>query len=276
MVAVLTVFAWTGIDSAMSFYDAVAQPVTTLPTGGFSTAHVPLEGFGAASQWAIAFFMVVAGVNFALLYRAFFRRQPRVFAPRRGNPPLSRPARPRLRRSSSVELWSEGVLRGEEAIRHSVVNAVSTMTTTGFASDRLQPVAAAGRDRPRRADVRRRLRRLDGRVGQGRPALAPRPHPQAGARPDGAPGSGETASTSTRDPVDERILRAISSFVLLYVGVFAVGTLLLVVDAARVTAVSACSMRSLPPRPPSGMSVPASASRARWARSSRSATSRRS
>ena len=35
-------------------------------------------------------------------------------------------------------------------------------------------------------------------------------------------------------PVDERILRAVSSFVLLYVGVFAVGTLLLVVDAARV------------------------------------------
>ena len=35
-------------------------------------------------------------------------------------------------------------------------------------------------------------------------------------------------------PVDERIVRAISSFVLLYVGVFAVGTLLLIIDAARV------------------------------------------
>jgi trk system potassium uptake protein TrkH len=35
-------------------------------------------------------------------------------------------------------------------------------------------------------------------------------------------------------PVDERIVRAVSSFVLLYVGVFGAGTLLLVLDAARV------------------------------------------
>ncbi len=35
-------------------------------------------------------------------------------------------------------------------------------------------------------------------------------------------------------PVDERIVRAVSSFVLLYVGVFAFGTLLLIIDAARV------------------------------------------
>jgi len=35
-------------------------------------------------------------------------------------------------------------------------------------------------------------------------------------------------------PVDERILRAILSFVLLYIGVFALGTFFLVGDAARV------------------------------------------
>jgi trk system potassium uptake protein TrkH len=37
-----------------------------------------------------------------------------------------------------------------------------------------------------------------------------------------------------RQAVDERVLRAISSFILLYVGFFVVGTLLLVVDADRV------------------------------------------
>jgi trk system potassium uptake protein TrkH len=36
-----------------------------------------------------------------------------------------------------------------------------------------------------------------------------------------------------RAPVDERTLRAISSFVLLYVGIFAVGALVLVADSAR-------------------------------------------
>ena len=36
-----------------------------------------------------------------------------------------------------------------------------------------------------------------------------------------------------RHAVDERILRAVSSFVLIYIGLFIVGTLLLVVDADR-------------------------------------------
>ena len=81
MIAVLTVIAWTGLDSTMSFYEAVAHALTTLPTGGFSTQARSLEEFGAASQWAIAFFMVVAGVNFALMYRAFFRATATRFRP---------------------------------------------------------------------------------------------------------------------------------------------------------------------------------------------------
>jgi trk system potassium uptake protein TrkH len=116
MVVVLTVIAWTGLDSAMSFYQAVAHALTTMPTGGFSTEARSLEAFGAASQWAIAFFMAVAGINFALMYRAFFRRQPGVFL---------RDEEFRLYVALLllgslvvvVELWSENVLRGEAAIR---------------------------------------------------------------------------------------------------------------------------------------------------------------
>ena len=140
MMAVLTLIAWTGLDATMSFYDAVAHALTTLPTGGFSTRARSLEEFGAASQWAIAFFMVVAGVNFALMYRAFFRRQPRVFVRDeefRLYLALLASARPCWPSSSGAR----ASFAGEAAIRHSVVNAVSSMTTTATRA----PTSTSGR-----------------------------------------------------------------------------------------------------------------------------------
>jgi trk system potassium uptake protein TrkH len=232
MVAVLSVLAWTGLDSAMTFYDAVAHALTTMPTGGFSTRARSLEEFGPASQWAIAFFMTVAGANFALMYRAFFRRHPRVFV---------RDEEFRLYLSLLalgsavlvVELWTEGVLRGEAAIRHSVVNAVSTMTTTGYASTDFNdwPLFAAivlvalmfvgGSAGSTTGSIKVVRHLLLGRI-LGR-ELDQTVHPEAVAR----------IHLNAR-AVDERILRAVASFVLLYVGVFALGAFLLALDAARV------------------------------------------
>jgi trk system potassium uptake protein len=232
MIAVLTAFAWTGLDDAMSFYEAVAHAFTTLPTGGFSTRARSLEEFGAASQWAIAFFMAVAGANFALLYRAFVRRHPGVFA---------RDEEFRLYVSLLalgsvvlvIELWSEGVLRGEAAVRHSVVNAVSIMTTTGYVSADFNtwPLFAAvvlvalmlvgGSAGSTAGSVKVVRHLLLGRILRRELDQAVHPEMVARVRLNGR-------------AVDERILRAVSSFVLLYVGVFALGTLLLIVDAARV------------------------------------------
>jgi trk system potassium uptake protein TrkH len=232
LVTVLSVLAWTGLDSAMSFYDAVAHALTTMPTGGFSTRARSLEEFGAASQWVIAFFMVVAGMNFALLYRAFFRRRPQVFF-------SDQELRLYLTLLAlggavlAIELWSEGVLRGEAAIRHSVVNAVSVMTTTGYASTDFNewPLLAAivivalmfvgGSAGSTAGSVKVVRHLLIGRILSRE--LDQTVHPEVVAR-----------IHLNRRPVDERILRAIAGFVLLYVGVFAAGTLLLVIDAARV------------------------------------------
>ena len=232
MIAVLSIIAWTGLDSAMSFYDAVAHALTTLPTGGFSTRARSIEEFGAASQWAIVFFMVVAGANFALMYRAFFRRQPRVFV----RDQEFRLYLTLLALGSTVlviELWSEGILQGEAAIRHSVFNGISLMTTTGYATVdfnawpllatvvlvALMFVGGSAGSTSGSVKVVRHL--LLGRIL--RRELDQTVHPEVVSR----------IHLNGR-PVDERILRAISSFVLLYVGVFAVGTLLLIIDAARV------------------------------------------
>ena len=122
---------WSGIDPKMSFYEAVAHAFTTLPTGGFSTEPRSLEAFGAASQWAVIAFMLVAGMNFALIYRTL-RRQ--------GHPGRDEEFRLYtlllvLAASLLVaKLVGRGIYEGEEAVRHAAFQAVSVMTTTGYAS----------------------------------------------------------------------------------------------------------------------------------------------
>jgi trk system potassium uptake protein TrkH len=57
-----------GLAPNMDLYNAVAHALTTLPTGGFSPQARSLEAFSPAVQWAVMPFMVVAGTNFALFW----------------------------------------------------------------------------------------------------------------------------------------------------------------------------------------------------------------
>ena len=77
LAAILATFGWTGVDPRMDFYEAVAYAFSTLPTGGFGTDPRSAEIFAPASQWVLALFMMIGGINFALLYAAFVRRRPR-------------------------------------------------------------------------------------------------------------------------------------------------------------------------------------------------------
>jgi trk/ktr system potassium uptake protein len=232
MVVILVAFAWSGIDEKMSPFEALAHALTTLPTGGFSTEARGAEAFGAASQWVFVAFMVIAGANFALLYRVFVRGQAQ---------PLVRDEEFRLYIALLTlaslfvvgELWVEGVAKGEEAIRVSAFQVVSIMTTTGAASTdfNLWPLFAAlvliavmffgGSAGSTAGSVKVVRHLLIGRIL--RRELDQTVHPEIVSR-----------VRLNGVPVDERILRAISSFVLLYVGVFALGTFLLMADGARI------------------------------------------
>jgi trk system potassium uptake protein TrkH len=232
MIAILTAFGWTGVDESMSPFEALAHALTTLPTGGFSTEARGVESFGAASQWVIAGFMVLAGANFALLYRALIRGQPG---------PLVRDEELRLYfvllALASViviaELWTEGVAKGEEAVRAAVFQVSSIMTTTGAASTDFNqwPLFAAitlvalmffgGSAGSTSGSVKIVRHLLIGRIL--RRELDQTVHPEVVSR-----------VRFNGVPVDEKTLRAVLSFVLLYVGVFAVGAFALVADAARV------------------------------------------
>jgi trk system potassium uptake protein TrkH len=227
----LSIVAWTGLDERMSVYEAVAHSFTTLGTGGFSTRARSFEEFGAASQWVVTAFLVVAGMNYALLYRGLLRRRVRIFA-RDDEFRLYIALLALASLLLLVELWSEGVARGEEAVRFAVFQTVSIMTTTGFANAdfnewtsltsvvlvALMFCGASAGSTTGSIKVVRHL--LLGRIL--RRELVQTAHPEL-----------VSPIRLNRTAVDERSLRGVIVFVLLYVGCFALGAFALVGDAAR-------------------------------------------
>jgi trk system potassium uptake protein TrkH len=231
-ILVLSVFGWTGIDDRMSFFEAAAQSFSTVATAGFSTQARSLEPFAAATQWAVVVFMILAGTNFALMYRALVRRTLRpfhrdeefrvyVFFILAGSAILF------------VELVSENIFGGADAVRHAVFNAVSMMTTTGFATADFNQwtsltaltlvglmfvSASAGSTSGsikvvRHVVIAKVLRR----------ELQQTLHPEL-VMP---------LRVNSR-VIDERAVRGVIAFALLYLGTFAAGALALLLDAARV------------------------------------------
>ena len=230
-IVALTGLGWTGVDPRMNLYEAVAHTFSTMPTGGFSTQARSVEGFAAASQWVIAFFMAIAGANFALTYRALLRRQPGVFV----RDEEFRLYVALLTLGSLVlfaELLSRDLYAGEEAVRQAVFQTVSMMTTTGLASAdfNLWGLLAAvvlvalmlfgGSAGSTAGSVKVLRHLLLGRILRRELDLSIHPELVSHVRYNGR-------------RVQGQILRAVQSFVMLYVGLFALGTFLLVADAAR-------------------------------------------
>ncbi len=230
----LSAFAWTGVDDSMSPYDAVAHALTTMPTGGFGTRGTSLSTFAPASQWVIIVFMILAGANFALLFRVVVRRRPQA---------LVRDDEFRLYLlllavGGSIllaELLGDGIFRGESAVRHAALQAVSTMTTTGYASAdftgwtaltamtivALMFVGGSAGSTGGALKVVRHL--LIGKVL--RRELHQMIHPEA-----------VIPIRLNRVVVDERTLRGVITFVLLYIGIFVVGAAGLAIESARLNA----------------------------------------
>jgi len=230
LAAILTIFGLTGIDSRMTPFNAVAHAFSTMPTGGFSPEARSMEPFAAATQWVVILFMVLAGLSFTLLYRAFVRRRPRR---------LFRDEEARfymviliaVSALLTVELWREGILQGESAIRGSVFQVVSMTTTTGFANVdfvgwpalalmilvALMFVGGSAGSTGGSVKVVRHL--VLAKVI--RREMRQTVHPEAvmPIRLNGA-------------VVDERTIRAVTTFVLLYIGIFVAGAALLALDAA--------------------------------------------
>lgn len=230
MILILSIFGWTGVDPLMTPYQAAAHAFTTLPTGGFSPQARSAESFAAASQWVMVVFMIVAGANFALQFRALRRRI---------NPLRDEELRAYLviLAVASLILFLE-LLRadlysaGEEAVRQSVFQVVSLMTTTGYASaDFAQWTTLTGLTLVAVMLIGGCAGSTAGSIKVGRHLLIAKLLRR------------ELDQTVHREAVvpirlngrvvDERTLRAVLAFGVIYVGLFMAGSLLLTIESAR-------------------------------------------
>jgi trk system potassium uptake protein len=229
-IVVLAGLGLTGVDPRMTLFNATAHSFATIATAGFSPEARSIEPFAATTQWVLVVFMLAAGTNFALLYAGIVGRRLGVFA-------RDEEFRVGLALAAAasvvvvVELISADVLTGHAAVRHGVFNTVSMMTTTGFASaDFAQwtsPTwlvlfgvtlvgASAGSTSGsikliRHLTIAKMLRReIDQTV-----------HPEV-----------VTPLRVSGATVDDRALRAIIVFVFLYLGVFAAGAVVVLVDSS--------------------------------------------
>jgi trk system potassium uptake protein TrkH len=127
----------------MTLYNAVAHPLTTLPTGGFSPEARSIEAFSAAAQWVIIPFMAVAGTNFALFWKAL-RGDWRVFG--RDSEFRTYAGAMAVLTAILTGLLFSGlglaetptiapiVDQVEDSVRHAVFQTLAIVTTTGYAS----------------------------------------------------------------------------------------------------------------------------------------------
>ena len=225
----LAVLGWTGLDPAMTLYDAVCQALSVVALGGFSSRNISVAAFAPVTQYVLLLLMLLAGVNFLRLYRVVIQRHVHI---------LGRDEELRLYLAFAfvgsalitTELLAGDFASGEAAIRHGTFQAVAVMTTTGFGtadSTLWGPLAtmtllllmfvgaSAGSTGGSIKVVRHLLlfklvrRELEQAIH--REAVVP-------IRANGV-------------VVDERALRSAVVFVLLYVLTFALGTLALLIDA---------------------------------------------
>jgi trk system potassium uptake protein TrkH len=114
--------------AGMPLFDAVNHAFTVLATGGFSTRAASVGAFGAAVQWVVVFFMLIAGMNFVLHYKLVTGRPSAMF----------RDAEFRFFLATVAVLVAAfaWIIRGSgelgEVLRAAAFQVVSLITTTGY------------------------------------------------------------------------------------------------------------------------------------------------
>ena len=118
--------------AGMPLFDAVCNAMATLAAGGFSPHPQSIAGYdNTAVEWIVIVFMFAAGANFALQYRAV--RGSRVAIAQ--DEEFRAYAGVVLVASAALVLFlvRDGMGAGD-AVRHGIFQALSILTTTGFAS----------------------------------------------------------------------------------------------------------------------------------------------
>lgn len=118
--------------TGLSGWQAINHAMTTVATGGFSTKDQSIGAFGPAAQWVAIVFMASGAIPF-VVYIALMRGTPGRIVPR-----AQLPAFFGLVALATIALtlhvWIDRQLPLSEALRHSLLNVTSVVTTTGYAS----------------------------------------------------------------------------------------------------------------------------------------------
>lgn len=232
-VLALAIIGWTGLDPAMTPFQAFSNATSAVALGGFSPRAESARGLAPITQWILCALMLIAGINFLRLHRLVVLRQLRAFA---------RDEELRLyvvllalgSLAVGIELFAGHEVHSiGSGIRAAAFQAVSVMTTTGLATldwTKLGPlvtltllllmfVGASSGSTTGSIKVVRHL--MVFRAARRELEQALHPEVVVPVRINGA-------------PIEERALRSAVMFIVLYLFVFALGALSLVLDTRRV------------------------------------------
>lgn len=114
----------------LSFYDAINHCFTTMATGGFSTKNNSIAHFGIGVQYIIMFFMLLAGINYTILYFGFKGRLKKVWKSDEFKTYLGAIAGLVIIVGSVI--YNNGGASLESAFRLAAFQIISIITTTGY------------------------------------------------------------------------------------------------------------------------------------------------
>ncbi len=141
MTAVEILLLWLG---GMDLFDASTHTFGTLATGGFSTRNKSVGAFSSPYlQWVITIFMILAGVNFGLYFRAITGHIGRVFRDTELRVYLAIFFVATAIITFSLTPSMPGGL--EPRIRAAAFQCASILTTTGYATDDFEAWPALSR-----------------------------------------------------------------------------------------------------------------------------------
>jgi len=236
-----------GVAPNMDLFNAVAHALTTLPTGGFSPEARSAEAFAPAVQWAMMPFMIVAGTNFALFWYVLEGEPRRLLDNTEFRSYLLAMAGFGAVVSAVLYLGvglaetpsAVGVIPGnvENALRQGLFQVIAIVTTTGYASMDVNTWDASaqtillfayflGGSAGSAAGSIKIVRWVLVKRSIGR-ALFTSVHPDA-----------IRALRLEGEPVDEETIRDVFVFVLLFLLLFVLSTVVIYLDSFRTPAVS--------------------------------------
>ena len=121
----------------MNWFDSVNHSLTTIATGGFSTYNSSVAGFSPAIQYTIIVFMLLSGINFALIIYLLRGQPRRLFADEENIWYFSAIGAATL--IVSVGLYfsrgMSGLAGAENSFRTGLFTVTASITSTGFAVD---------------------------------------------------------------------------------------------------------------------------------------------